>query len=167
MITPAWVRMMARYNEGMNRRIYAAAGQLDEAARTLDRGAFWGSIHATLNHLLWADLLWMSRFSGWERPAYGMKAGLAMHATLSTLADARAATDAKLLAWAETLDAAWLEGDLTWFSGVAQRDMRQPKALLVTHMFNHQTHHRGQVHAMLTEAGAWPADTDLFLVVEG
>jgi uncharacterized damage-inducible protein DinB len=167
MITPAWVQMMAAYNAGMNRRIYAAAGQLDEAARTQDRGAFWGSIHATLNHLLWGDLVWMARFAGWERPAFGMREGLAMHPTFPALAAARRATDDRLLAWAVRLDDASLQGGLTWFSGVAQRDITRPRGQLVTHLFNHQTHHRGQVHAMLTAAGVRPADTDLWLVLEG
>ena len=59
MITPDWVGMMAAYNAEMNRRLYAAAGRLDDAERRRDRGAFWGSIHATLNHLLWGDHWWM------------------------------------------------------------------------------------------------------------
>ena len=63
--------------------------------------------------------------------------------------------------WAEKLDPTWLEGDLTWFSGAAQREVTKPKGLLVAHMFNHQTHHRGQVHCMLTQCGAKPGATDL------
>ena len=59
------------------------------------------------------------------------------------------------------LDPAWLEGDLTWFSGAAGREVTKPKWLLVTHMFNHQTHHRGQVHCMLTQCGVKPGATDL------
>ena len=163
MISPAWVQMMAGYNAEMNRRWYAAAGTREDAARRQDRGAFFGSIHATLNHLLWADRMWMSRFAGWSKPA-GMQAGLSLHEEFSALAAARAEADAGLLAWADGLDAAWLAGDLIWFSGVAQRDMRRPRAVAVAHMFNHQTHHRGQVHAMLTAAGARTEDTDLWIV---
>jgi hypothetical protein len=67
--------------------------------------------------------------------------------------------------WAAKVDEAWLAEDLVWFSGAAQREIRAPKRLLVTHFFNHQTHHRGQAHALLTAAGQETGDTDLFLVV--
>ena len=165
MITPAWARMMAGYNAEMNRRLYGAAATLEEAERTRDRGAFFGSIHATLNHVLWADLMWMSRFAGWDRPGT-MREGLALHAAFPALAEARARTDAGIAAWADGLDPAWLDGDLTWFSGATQLEVTRPRALLVAHLFNHQTHHRGQVHAMLTAAGARTGDTDLWLLAE-
>ncbi len=63
------------------------------------------------------------------------------------------------------LDPAWLAGDQTWYSGAAGRDFTRPRMLLVTHFFNHQTHHRGQAHAMLTAAGERTGDTDLQLVL--
>ncbi len=165
MITQAWVRMMAGYNAEMNRRLYAAAARVEDAERRRDRGAFFGSIDATLNHLLWADAMWMSRFAGWPKPP-AMKEGLRMYPDFAALAAARAEMDASLIAWAEALDPAWLHGDLTWFSGAVQQDMTRPRDLLVSHMFNHQTHHRGQVHAMLTAAGERTGDTDLWLLAE-
>ena len=66
-----------------------------------------------------------------------------------------------MIAWATNLDSQWLENDLTWLSGAAGREVTKPKWLLVTHLFNHQTHHRGQVHCMLTQCGAKPGATDL------
>jgi uncharacterized damage-inducible protein DinB len=165
-ITPGWVQMMAAYNAEMNRRVYAAAGRLDEAERRRERGAFFGSIHATLNHLLWADQMWMSRFEGWPKPAHALRAGLAMHEDFAVLTAMRARADAGICAWAEGLDPAWLQGEQTWFSGVAQRDVTRPRVLVVTHLFNHQTHHRGQVHAMLTAAGAQTGDTDLWILMD-
>jgi uncharacterized damage-inducible protein DinB len=69
--------------------------------------------------------------------------------------------DGAILAWSDRLDPAWLDGDLAWFSEALGREMARPRWLLVTHMFNHQTHHRGQVHCMLTQAGAMPGVTDL------
>jgi uncharacterized damage-inducible protein DinB len=158
--------MMCRYNAEMNRRLYAAAARLDDAGRKRDRGAFFGSIHATLNHLLWGDRTWMSRFDGWEKPGGGIRDGLSLHDDFAGLAAARVETDARLIGWAERLDPAWLEGDLTWFSGATQREVSRPRAVLVSHMINHQTHHRGQVHAMLTAAGERTGDTDLFAVIE-
>jgi uncharacterized damage-inducible protein DinB len=163
MITPAWVRMMAGYNAEMNRRLYAAAGRLEDAERRRERGAFFGSIDATLNHLLWADAMWMSRFAGWPKPP-DMKAGLNWHADFAALAAARVALDTRLIGWAEALDPAWLDDDLSWFSGAIRQDMTRPRTVLVAHMFNHQTHHRGQVHAMLTAAGERTGDTDLWLL---
>jgi uncharacterized damage-inducible protein DinB len=73
MITPAYVRTMAAYNAEMNRRLYDAAGRLSDAERRASNGAFWGSIHGTLVHILWGDSQWMSRFDGWERPATPIK----------------------------------------------------------------------------------------------
>jgi uncharacterized damage-inducible protein DinB len=77
----------------------------------------------------------------------------------------RVAIDARLLDWAARVDADWLSGDLLWFSGAAQREVRRPRATLVVHMFDHQAHHRGQAHAMLTAAGQQTGDTDLMLLV--
>lgn len=165
MITPAWVRMMAEYNTLMNRSLYDAAARLDDAARKQDRGAFWGSIHATFNHLLWADTMWMSRLAGWPKPAAGMQQGVALEDDFTVLSQRRAETDAGMSAWAAGIDAAWLAGDLTWFSGAAQREVSRPRAVAVTHLFNHQTHHRGQIHALLTQCGQRTGDTDLFILV--
>jgi uncharacterized damage-inducible protein DinB len=165
MITPAWVRMMAAYNAEMNRRLYAAAARLSDAERKQDRGAFWGSIHGTFCHLLWGDRMWMSRFAGWPRPAQAMGESAALEAEFSALAAARRDADAGIAAWAGTVDPAWLGGTMCWFSGAAQRDVTASTALLVTHFFNHQTHHRGQAHALLSACGERTGDTDLFLIV--
>ncbi len=73
LVGPAFVRTMAAYNAEMNRRIYAAAQRLPEPERRLPRGAFWGSIHGTLCHLLWGDQMWMSRFDGWAKPTVSQK----------------------------------------------------------------------------------------------
>jgi uncharacterized damage-inducible protein DinB len=68
MITPAYVQTMAAYNAEMNRRVYAAAGKMTDAERREDRRLFWGSLHGTLNHLVWGDRVWMFRFAGWPEP---------------------------------------------------------------------------------------------------
>ena len=164
MITPAYAATMARYNRWQNRSIYAAAAGLDDAARKQDRGAFFGSIHATLNHLLWGDQIWMHRFAGTPAPGpKSIKDSIGCFENWDDLKRERKAFDEVIVHWAAGLDPAWLAGDLTWFSGAANRTITKPCALLVAHMFNHQTHHRGQVHAMLTAAGAKPEATDLSL----
>jgi uncharacterized damage-inducible protein DinB len=165
MITPAYVRTMAAYNSEMNRRLYAAASRLPDAARRADRGAFWGSIHGTLNHLVWGDRIWMARFAGWPKPRVPMPESAGLIGDFAELAAARETLDAALSAWAAQVGEAWLAGEETWHSGAAQRMQTHPRSLLVTHLFNHQTHHRGQVHAMLTAAGERTGDTDLFLVL--
>jgi uncharacterized damage-inducible protein DinB len=165
MITPAYVRLMAAYNAEMNRRLYAAAARLTDAERKTDRGAFWGSLHGTLVHLLWADTQWMSRFDNWPKPEVPIKQSAGMIEDFDTLRARRVTADADILAWAERVDDAWLAQDLVWFSGAAQKEMRRAKGPLVVHFFNHQTHHRGQAHGLLTAQGQDTGDTDLFLVV--
>ena len=165
MITPSYVRTMAAYNAKMNVSLYEAAGRLSEAERRADRNSFWHSIHGTLVHLLWGDFQWMSRFDGWERPATPIKESDYFVEDYAELCLKRVKADADFTRWADKIDDVWLDADLTWFSGAAQREISAPKRFLVTHMFNHQTHHRGQVHAMLTAAGEKIDDTDLFLVL--
>jgi uncharacterized damage-inducible protein DinB len=162
MITQAYVGTMAGYNGEMNRRIYAAASTLSDDQRKAPRGLFWGSIHATLSHLLWADRMWMARFAGWPKPALGSKQSGEMNDDFDALWRERRDTDAALAAWAANCD---VSGDLDWVSGTTGKTERQPKALLLAHVFNHQTHHRGQVHAALTASGLATGDTDLWLIM--
>ena len=68
MITPAHAQLMARYNRWQNQSLYKAADQITDADRKGDQGAFFGSIHATLNHLLWGDQVWLHRFAGTPPP---------------------------------------------------------------------------------------------------
>ena len=165
MIGPEHVRTLAAYNRWQNESLYHAADTLSEADRQADRGAFFGSIEATLNHLLWADRVWMSRFAGTPRPVQpSIPASVDECPGWDALKEQRAAFDQDIIRWAGGLSADDLSSDLTWHSGAAGRDISKPLWLLVTHFFNHQTHHRGQIHAMLTAAGAKPDDTDLFLM---
>ena len=163
-VTPGYVRMMAGYNAEMNRRLYTAAGRLPDLERRRDRGAFWASIHGTLAHLIWADRQWMSRFAEWERNTVPLANSAQDDRPFPELEAERIAYDVKIEAWASLVSEAWLNGDLVWFSGAAGREMRRPLGVLVPHFFNHQTHHRGQVHALLTAAGEQTGDTDLMLI---
>jgi len=165
MITPEFVHTMAAYNAEMNRRIYDAAARLSEDARRANRGAFWGSIHGTLNHILWADTTWMTRFDNWEKLSAGIKESDALHQDFLALRNSRTEADRRIADWAGRVKLEWLQGELAWVSAVLGREIRKSKTLLVTHFFNHQTHHRGQVHAMLTAAGEKTGDTDLPFVL--
>jgi uncharacterized damage-inducible protein DinB len=166
MIDQAYVQRMARYNRWQNENLYGVADGLSEQDRRTERGAFFGSIHKTLSHLLWADRIWLARFTNAPQPPASIPESVSLFPEWLLLKDERATTDAGMIHWAETVDPAWLTGELTWFSGVLKRQVSKPAWLLVTHYFNHQTHHRGQVHAMLTQAGGKPHDTDLFLMPE-
>lgn len=161
MPTVEFVQMMARYNAWQNDNLMGAADALDEAARQQNRGAFFGSITATFSHLLWGDMIWMARFTGSEAPQGGIAASTSLAEDWAGFKAARRQMDARLLDWAQTVPVDWLVGDLSWYSGATGRQVCKPKTLLVVHLFNHQTHHRGQIHAMLTAAGARPGDTDL------
>ena len=167
MITPEFCRRMARYNAWQNRQISDALETVSLDVLTQDRGAFFGSILSTLNHVLWADHIWMSRFDpSVQSPDGGIADSVSLHPTQGAWSAARFHMDGKISHWADTLKALDLTGELRWYSGAAGRDMSAPIALCVTHMFNHQTHHRGQVHAMMTAAGLTAPVTDLFLMPE-
>ncbi|MCG6902787.1 MAG: DinB family protein [Rhodobacter sp.] len=166
MIDAAFCQRMARYNRWQNNSLVREADLLDEDVRAMNRGAFFGSISATLNHLLWGDTIWMSRFDGWEKPATGIPQSPLFTPDWAAFKTARSAADARIIAWAQGLADADLHGDLAWYSGAIGADVVKPRWLCIQHFFNHQTHHRGQIHAMLTAAGGTPGDTDLFLMPE-
>ncbi len=166
MITPRYIHTMARYNAWQNRSIFGAADGLTDEMRKLDRGGFFGSIHRTLCHLLWGDTLWMSRIDDWQASEVGLAESPDLIGEWGVLVEARARADERILDWAEQASAEDIRGDLRWFSLSLGREMSVPWDICITHFFNHQTHHRGQVHAMLTAAGAEPADTDLIFMPE-
>jgi len=161
MIDGAYVERMARYNRWQNENLYSAADRLSEIERCRERGAFWGSIHNTLNHLLWGDRMWMSRLTGSPRPSVGIADTGSLYADWTALKAERIRFDQTIIDWADTIAPSWLAAEMTYYSLPVQRDVTQPHWVLVTHLFNHQTHHRGQVHCMLTQAGERPSDTDL------
>ena len=161
MIDQAYVKRMARYNRWQNQNLYAVADTLGDEERRRERGAFFGSVHKTLSHLLWADRVWMSRFTDLPRPEAGIPESVSLYPDWDGLNRERASFDETMITWADRLDPAGLDANLTWFSGGVMREITKPRWVLVTHMFNHQTHHRGQVHCMLTQAGGKPQTTDL------
>ncbi len=164
MISPEHIRQFARYNRWQNGSLYAAADTLTDAQRREQRGAFFGSIHGTLSHLVFGDQIWMHRFTGDEtfRP---LAASIAESVTAipdwETLKQLRNGLDKRIITWADGLAQKDIESELSWFSGAANRHLTVARWLLIAHMFNHQTHHRGQVHCLLTQFGCKPEATDL------
>jgi len=139
--------MFAYYNRWANERLYEAAARLDGDEYRADRGAFFGSVHRTLNHLLVADRIWMRRFTGTGEVAPSLDAVL--FAELEPLRAARAAEDTRIIAYIESLDEGALALPISYANSAGQR-FEQPLAGALDHFFNHQTHHRGQAHALLT-----------------
>ncbi|MEO1676981.1 MAG: DinB family protein [Pseudomonadota bacterium] len=163
MISVDYVQVMARYNAWQNNGLIELLQGVDAEALNKDRGAFFGSILGTLNHILWGDRIWMARFDDWTKPTLGIAESPTLCPTFDAWSADRVRADGRIKVWADKLSPVRLRGDLTWMSGATGREMAKPIAICVTHFFNHQTHHRGQVHAMLTSAGLKPQMTDLAL----
>jgi uncharacterized damage-inducible protein DinB len=141
--------MFAGYNAWANERIYNAAEKLGEEEYRADKGAFFKSIHGTLNHVLVADRIWMKRFTGQGDAPNRLDAIL--HEDLRSLRAARDREDARISAYIEQLTEDELASTFTYTTITApQREVTQPLSPALDHFFNHQTHHRGQVHAILT-----------------
>jgi uncharacterized damage-inducible protein DinB len=165
-ITAQYCKTMAQYNRWQNNGLRSIVKVMDGDTLRQDRGAFFNSIFETLNHLLWGDILWMSRFDGGDGPSVEAADNTRLTPNKAEWDRLRFLTDGRIVEWAAGLKAIDLTGDLSWYSGVYDKHLSEPKALCVTHFFNHQTHHRGQIHAMLTAAGQTPQPTDLAFMSE-
>ena len=169
-MTPDACVLMARYNQWMNSRTYAAAAQLDRDALHRDRGAFFGSLFDTLNHIAVADLIWLQRFSSCQGLA-PLRTALAhlpsptslrqpLATELPGLAALRSQLDGVISDMASRIDAPLLATTLTYRNTAGQPQARNFGQLLL-HFFNHQTHHRGQASTLLFQAGIDIGVTDL------
>lgn len=166
--------LLAEYNEAMNAKVYGAAAELEPAALLAERGAFFGSIMGTLNHIVTGDTIWLRRFA--MHPArFAALQGLlelpapasltAMHSTdLGELYAHRQMLDGVIRQWVAALADADLEHVLHYANtkGVVS-DKRFGS--LVLHFFNHQTHHRGQASTLLSQAGVDIGVTDLLALI--
>jgi uncharacterized damage-inducible protein DinB len=169
MMTPEWLAALARYNTWMNEKLYAVAATLSDEERKRDRGAFFKSIHGTFNHLLLADRVWLARFTGATIPDGSMAPGgiraldQELYADFGQLRRERALTDSELTAWVARLTPEKLASPLVYM----RRGQRQESPLwwAVAHVFNHQTHHRGQVTTLLMQQGSDAGVTDLFAML--
>ena len=153
--------MMAGYNAWCNERLYDVAAQLSDADYRTDRGAFFKSVHGTLNHILVADRIWMRRFTGEGDAPNRLDAIL--FESLSELRAARQKEDARIAAYIDGLSDAALAGRFRYRTIVKPADIEQPLTPALVHFFNHQTHHRGQVHCLLTGFGLDAPSLDLIL----
>lgn len=168
-------RFLARYNHWFNQRLYAACEQLPDEERKRERGAFFGSIHNTLNHLVWGDQTWLKRFAvqGLEFPSLGgdlldlpegATHGAVLYPDWIALRAQRERLDEAIDAWVRDMP-----GDFPLrvmrYSNSKGVKREHPMWQALTHFFNHQTHHRGQVTTLLAQAGVDPGVTDLIALV--
>jgi uncharacterized damage-inducible protein DinB len=148
-MTPvAHYRMFGHYNAWANRRLYDAAARLSPEQYRTDRGVFFKSVHGTLNHLLVTDRIWMQRFTGEGDAPNRLDAIL--FETLDELRAAREAEDRRIVDFVDRLDDGRIAGTIKYRRISSPEEFEQPLAPALAHWFNHQTHHRGHVHALLT-----------------
>ncbi len=175
MITGAYAREMSRYNQWQNSQLLEFLQALTSEELTRERGAFFGSILGTANHLLWGDWIWMSRFdkgpgpeSNIHRKGGGIHESVYLCPDLASWLSLRKTVDTRIADWANALGDDLITGPFTWYSAAKEGDITLPYAQCIMHFFNHQTHHRGQLHKMLTETGSEAPVSDLvFLPQEG
>lgn len=161
MISAEYCRFMARYNTWQNNSLVTAADGLTDVARRKDRGVFFQSMTATLNHLYWADALILQRLKGNERPEETIKHSLTSPSDWDDFKILRSKRNEEIQEWADLLVDTDLYGMVAWYPADGSTRIEVPKTLCAAELFNHQTHHRGQIHAMLTAAGAEPEPTNL------
>ncbi len=166
---------LACYNHWMNERLYALAAQMSDEERKLDRGAFFRSVHGTLNHILLGDRIWLARFANSGHAFAALKdcalppdvasLGEEFYSDFTTLTQERDKSDLAIEAWMAELDDAILDSILRYkrMNGEAHEHSFW---LVLTHFFNHQTHHRGQVTTLFMQSGRDPGVTD-FIALPG
>jgi uncharacterized damage-inducible protein DinB len=143
--------MFAACNQWANRQVYEAAAKLPDKDYRADRGVFFKSMHGTLNHILAADRIWMKRFTGEGDAPKRLDAVLCD--SLQDLSTERGREDIRIMDWIGAMDAKSFAGRFTYTTVTDMRTVSQRLAPALAHFFNHQTHHRGQAHAILTGLG--------------
>lgn len=160
-----YFEQMAAYNGWANRRLYDEAARLPDEARKRDLGLFFKSLHGTLNHLLVADRVWLRRLTG-EGPEPA-RLNEILFEDFAALREAREAEDARIVRYVGSLE----EDDFSAtfeYRTLGGKAHAQRRCETLAHVFNHETHHRGQAHAALTILGVpEPAPLDLLAMQRG
>jgi len=151
----------ARYNAWANARLYGACAKLSEADYLKPRASFFGSVHATLNHLMVADRIWLGRIE--SRPEK-LALNQILYGDFTALQVARVAEDDRLIRVVDNIDPARLDQPLDYLNTRGER-FRTPLRIVLGHLFNHQTHHRGQAHGLLSQTPVPPPELDLISFV--
>ncbi len=149
---------LAGFNKWANGRIYSSVADMSNDDYRKDRNAFFGSVHNTLNHLLLVDRLWTGRIKG--RPVSVEGLGDILYDDFAELWQARKAEDAALIELVDSLSEEDMKTPVEYDTTDGTHGKTAPWVIFTT-LFNHQTHHRGQVHTMLTQSGIKPPDMDV------
>lgn len=152
-------QLMAEYNRWMNRNLYTVCALIPDEKRKADLGAFFKSLHGTLNHLLWGDRIWLRRFTNEPFPVTPI--GGEVFSDFEELRGERERIDEFILGWAKTLREELLAQPFEFKSAVDGKTRRAPTWVFVAQLFNHQTHHRGQATALIKQLGYEPGVTDI------
>jgi uncharacterized damage-inducible protein DinB len=155
---PAYFRRMAAYNAWANKLLYAATSEIPVADYHRETGAFFGSLHGTLNHILVGDQIWLRRLTG-EGETYSDLDHVPFE-SLEELSAARASVDQRIIDWVRDLTVAEFDADMG-YTNMAGDPFTDRLDLLLCHFFNHQTHHRGQAHGLISALGHTPPSLDL------
>ena len=162
MQTLDYLKTMCHYNQWMNEKLYAVCETIPDEVRKKDLGAFFRSMHGTLNHLLLADRVWLGRFK--NVPFSVQSLDQELYADFATLRRERAKTDAAIHAYIDSLTPEQINGDLHYISLLNPEPRVLPLALALLHFFNHQTHHRGQLTTLMNQTGYDSGVTDLLVM---
>ena len=157
-----YFRRFAQYNQWANGRLYAACADLSDADRKASRPAFFGSIHRTLNHILLCDRMWLSRLGVGELITDPLDTEL--YTDFGELRRERQEQDAVILDYVAAQDGESLAG-VKSYANASGQPQQTPHAVILQHFFNHQTHHRGQVHDMLCQTAVAPPPLDMIYFV--
>lgn len=168
------LRLLSRYNQWMNEKLYNTAAKLPADELAQDRGAFFGSLLGTLNHIMVADIIWLQRFSDHpaQHPALeqirAMPKPQALAQTLlddfTALSGERRLLDSTIITWCEQLDASDLNHKLAYHNMKGEAAVKNFSSLML-HFFNHQTHHRGQATTLLSQQNLDIGVTDLLALI--
>ncbi|NES19127.1 MAG: damage-inducible protein DinB [Symploca sp. SIO3E6] len=160
--TTDYFQRLSQYNQWMNKRLYQVCEAIPDSVRKEDRGAFFRSIHGTLNHILLADKVWLGRF--YAQPFEIQSLAQELYTEFETLHQERQNTDKEIQDWVDSLTEEQLALPLTFTSVSQPRECVFPLWHAALHFFNHQTHHRGQLTTLLSQSGFEPGVTDLLWV---
>jgi len=167
-------QLFAKYNQWMNEKLFDAAAQLSEHDLRQDKGAFFASVLGTLNHLMVGDIVWLKRFAtdpekfrsldNIRETASPESLDTQLYDNLESLHAARQKLDADIISFCDEVDDEQLREKLDYHN-LQGNSFRNQLGLLVQHLFNHQTHHRGQITTLLSQAGIDVGPTDLLVCI--
>ncbi len=154
-----YYELMAQYNQWMDLKLYDVCSRIPDERRREDMGAFFKSIHGTLNHIYYGDISWLERLR--DNKFTPRKIGVDIFENFDDLRAAQEKIDLELIKWSGALTAEYLESEFEYVSNVDGVERTLPIWILAINLFNHQTHHRGQLTTLIKQLGIDPGITDM------